>query len=92
VSNVSSSAFPYANDDFSGSCNGIEKKGLSRFDADKRKNAINELESGVDSPTDLGPTCLIACPASVRNNWEREFQTVRLTPSLSPLQSPELHH
>ncbi|GAA5965708.1 hypothetical protein JCM3765_003226 [Sporobolomyces pararoseus] len=51
------------------------KKGYSKFDADKRKNAINELEEGVNSPTDLGPTCLIACPASVRNNWEREFQT-----------------
>lgn len=52
---------------------------MRKFDAGKRKAAINERshdEPPVE-PTALGPTCLIICPASVVHNWEREFATVR---------------
>jgi SNF2 family DNA or RNA helicase len=59
------------------------KTGFNKHDVDKRKNAINALgPDGVTSPTSLGKTCLIVCPASVVHNWAREFQTVRLLLSL----------
>ncbi|GAA5964461.1 hypothetical protein JCM21900_002382 [Sporobolomyces salmonicolor] len=53
------------------------KKGLKKFDASKRKDAVHALanDERINSPEDLGPTCLIACPASVVHNWAREFET-----------------
>ncbi|GAA5907695.1 hypothetical protein JCM6882_008950 [Rhodosporidiobolus microsporus] len=52
------------------------KEGFKKHDADKRKKAVNELKRGdVVSPSELGKTCMINCPASVVRNWEREFQT-----------------
>ncbi|GAA5896419.1 hypothetical protein JCM5296_002726 [Sporobolomyces johnsonii] len=53
------------------------KKGFKKFDANKRKDAVHALanDERIDSPEDLGPTCLIACPASVVANWAREFET-----------------
>ncbi|GAA5874343.1 hypothetical protein JCM1840_001353 [Sporobolomyces johnsonii] len=53
------------------------KKGFKKFDASKRKDAVHALanDERIDSPEDLGPTCLIACPASVVANWAREFET-----------------
>lgn len=62
------------------------KTGLAKFDVDKRRDAINARRKGDDvpPPSSLGKTCLIACPASVVHNWEREFQTVRCIFPCSP--------
>ncbi|GAA6062189.1 hypothetical protein JCM10212_001353 [Sporobolomyces blumeae] len=53
----------------------MRKTGFSKTDSNRRKNAINSLAGGavVHRASDLGPTCLIACPTSVLRNWEREF-------------------
>ncbi|GEM11524.1 RAD26-like SNF2 family DNA-dependent ATPase [Rhodotorula toruloides] len=54
----------------------MNKTGFKKDDASKRKDAINA--HGDDEPlkpSDLGLTCLIACPASVVGNWQREFRT-----------------
>ncbi|KAL8291266.1 hypothetical protein RQP46_002244 [Phenoliferia psychrophenolica] len=54
------------------------KTGRSKYDSDKRKNHINDFnpKRGEDypAPSDLSPTCLIACPSSVVHNWAREFK------------------
>ncbi|CDR48662.1 hypothetical protein NBRC10512_001376 [Rhodotorula toruloides] len=54
----------------------MNKTGFKKADAGKRKDAINDLAADEPfKPTDLGLTCLIACPASVVGNWQREFRT-----------------
>ncbi|BGP43320.1 hypothetical protein JCM10450v2_007470 [Rhodotorula kratochvilovae] len=55
----------------------MNKQGLKKYDAGKRKDAINARapDDPVDLPSDLGPTCLIVCPTTVVHNWEREFHT-----------------
>lgn len=58
-------------------CLPADKTGFKKDDAGKRKDAINDLAADEPfKPTDLGLTCLIACPASVVGNWQREFRTV----------------
>lgn len=48
------------------------------MDRERRKQAVqNGQAAGEDfKPSDLGPTCLIVCPASVMENWARELETV----------------
>ncbi|KDE05890.1 hypothetical protein MVLG_03703 [Microbotryum lychnidis-dioicae p1A1 Lamole] len=52
------------------------KSGTKKLDAEARKRKVNEWD-GVDppQPSDLGPTALIICPASVTENWYREIKT-----------------
>lgn len=53
------------------------KTGLRKMDRERRKQAVqNGQAAGEDfKPSDLGPTCLIVCPASVMENWARELET-----------------
>ncbi|KAK4048550.1 hypothetical protein OIV83_004718 [Microbotryomycetes sp. JL201] len=55
----------------------MDKKGTRKHDHDKRRHQIQRMDRGrlVISPSDLGPTCLIICPASVVHNWARELNT-----------------
>lgn len=70
-------AEPYADAALNAATTG--KKGRSKYDVEARKTYINSLKRGksLPDPSDISPTCLIACPASVVHNWAREFQTVR---------------
>lgn len=58
-------------------CLAVDKTGFKKDDAGKRKDAITARSDDESfKPSDLGLTCLIACPASVVGNWQREFRTV----------------
>lgn len=48
------------------------------MDKERRKKAVQKSQAAGDDfkPSDLGPTCLIVCPASVMENWARELETV----------------
>ncbi|TKA50153.1 hypothetical protein B0A53_06428 [Rhodotorula sp. CCFEE 5036] len=53
------------------------KTGLRKMDKERRKQAVQNGQAAADDfkPSDLGPTCLIVCPASVMENWARELET-----------------
>jgi hypothetical protein len=55
------------------------------MDKERRKQAVQNGQAAADDfkPSDLGPTCLIVCPASVMENWARELETVSQAACLS---------
>lgn len=67
------------------------KKYGDRRDVDRRRNYVAGLQDGKEwrqrrtlpRANAVWPTCLIIAPASVVQNWEREFQTARVYPSLT---------
>lgn len=66
------------------------KKYGDKRDVDRRRNYVATLQDGQEwiqrrrlPPANaVWPTCLIIAPASVVQNWEREFQTVCVSPSV----------
>ncbi|GAA5862724.1 hypothetical protein JCM3774_001897 [Rhodotorula dairenensis] len=53
------------------------KTGRRKTDKERRKQAVQDRQWNGEEfkPSDLGPTCLIVCPASVIENWARELET-----------------